>query len=171
MSAIEERKIAEGIAVHVHKFARDTAKLSAGPGNNGKSGVLEIINLYQSLGKNANKKNSDLRDKELRKLLKIARVPKELLGKKGKVSKLPKSVISVLRTIILAASKKRSSRLPPSDVLTSKEFLRWVKSPPIAAATERGSKTPEPQSVEQPKKVSSEKEKFSFARATRSSSV
>ena len=149
MSAVEERKVAEGIAVYVHKFIRDTTHISDGPSGDGRSGILEIIKLYKSLGNKANKNDGDLQDKELRKLLKIAKVPKELLGKKGKVSKLPKILIIAWRSIIMMAGQKQMGAAPSSGALTSKLFLRWVKSPPVAAAAQKASKPRNPRTKDE----------------------
>ena len=107
MSATEETTQAEAIATHVHKYAQGVANISSDSFDDGRMGVLETIKLYKSLGKNATKGAGDLKDKELRKLLKIAEVPKELLGKKGKISKLPKPLISAWRTIIMEAGQRQ----------------------------------------------------------------
>ena len=123
----EERKAVDALALYLHEHLQHFGHVLARDESTRK-GIFKLLELYKSLGKLAAQDDGDLREEEIRNLLKVTKVPENLLGEARSISKIPSAQINLLRHLILASGSRRRKGAPLQMAITSKVFLRWVKS-------------------------------------------
>ena len=90
-----------------------------------KGGDKKVLKIYNNLGKKA-KKGGDLDNKEMRKLLTIMKVPKNLLkeagSKNGKVKDIDDATLGALKTMMLKGGSKPEEK---GTDLSYDKFQKW----------------------------------------------